>query len=494
MTNFNWYIDGSIVIIYLIVIISIGLWMRRFVHNVADYLVAGRQVDLYLGIASLAATEFGIVTCMANAELGYKYGFAGITPGIMFAIAMFVVGWTGLGIRPLREQEAITLPELFDKKFGQKVRIASGVVIVLGGLLNMGVFLRMAGDFLTVVMDIDIQYLEILMTCLLLIVALYTILGGMMSVLVTDYFQFILMSIGLLAVTGICFYQFGWENLTAHLEATHGAKAFNPFHDGAYGVDRIILDLLVAFAAVLTWQTMLSRVLSAKDAETGQKIYKATAPFFLVRFGIPAFLGIAAFYYFSQSGNLPEKDIMALPNFIAEILPVGLLGLLIAGMLAADMSTNSSYLLAWSSVIYNDILAPFHKHEWSAKKSLYTNRMLVAGIGIFLLLYGLWYPLKGDLWGYLQVTGTVYLASMSVILLATCYWDKANDWGAIAAILVGSILPISFLVMQQVDQTKALANSIGPYKSGIATYFLTASAMIIGSYLKRSLNMNLSNK
>ena len=493
MTNFNWYIDGSIVIIYLIAIIAVGLWMRRFVHNVSDYLVAGRKVDLYLGIASLAATEFGIVTCMANAQLGYKYGFAGITPGIALALAVFIVGWTGFCIKPLREESVITLPELFDKKFGQKVRWASGVVIVLGGLLNMGVFLRMAGDFLTEVTGIDTQYLEILMTGLLIIVAIYTILGGMLSVLVTDYFQFILLSIGLLAVTAICFYEFGWHELTHHLETAYGEKAFNPFYQGTYGLDRIALDLLVAFASVLTWQTMLSRVLSAKDATTGQRIYMGTAPFFLVRFALPAFLGIAAFYYFSQTGNAPEREIMALPTFIGAIVPVGLMGILIAGMLAADMSTNSSYLLAWSSVIYNDVLAPVHKHQWSTKKALLVNRFLVAGIGIFLLLYGLWYPLKGDLWVYLQVTGTIYLASMSVILIAVCYWEKANDWGAMAAIIVGSAIPITFLVFQQLDSTKELAASIGPYKSGVATYFLTALAMIIGSYLKRMVNPKVVN-
>lgn len=356
MTNFNWYIDGTIILLYLIGIITVGLWMRQFVKDVADYLVAGRKVDLYLGIASLAATEFGIVTCMANAQLGYQYGFAGIMPGIAFVFAMFLVGWTGFCINPLRQQAGLTLPELFDKKFGKKVRWASGVVIVLGGLLNMGVFLRMAGDFLTVVMGIETQYLELLMTALLIMVMIYTILGGMLSVLVTDYFQFILMSIGLLAVTGICFYQFGWTNLTQHLEVIYGAKAFNLFYEDAYGIDRVVLDLLVAFAAVLTWQTMISRVLSAKDALTGQRIYMGTAPFFLVRFGIPAFLGIAAFYYFSQTGIAPENTIMALPEFLKVIVPVGLLGLLLAGMLAADMSTNSSYLLAWSSVIYNDVL------------------------------------------------------------------------------------------------------------------------------------------
>ena len=159
---------------------------------------------------------------------------------------------------------------------------------------------------------------------------------------------------------------------------------------------------------------------------------------------------------------------MAMPAYLAAAVPIGLLGLLVAAMLAADMSTNSSYLLAWSSVIYNDILEPFHKGQWSEKKGIYINRLLVGIIGLFLLFYGLWYPLKGDLWVYLQVTGTIYLASMMTILIAACYWDKANDWGAISAIVVGSVIPIGFLVMQQLEGSKEMAAAIGPFKSGIA--------------------------
>jgi len=483
--SFNWFIDGGIVIIYLAASLTAGLLMRKFVSRVDDYLVAGRKVDVYLGIASLAATEFGIVTCMANAQLGYKYGFAGITPGIALALAMFIVGWTGFCIDPLRNQKVITIPELFDKKFGKKVRWASGLVIVLGGLLNMGVFLRMAGDFLTTVLGIDPGFLEVMMTTLLVIVATYTILGGMLSVLITDYLQFVVMSIGLIAVTLLFMFKFGWDPLTEHLQRSYGRAAFNPFVGDQYGFDRILLDILVALASVLTWQTMISRVLSSKNAKTGRKIYIGTSPFFLVRFAIPAFLGIAALYYFGTQGVVPDNPILAMPGLIAAAVPIGLLGILIAAMLAADMSTNSSYLLAWSSVIYNDLLEPLHKNRWSEKRGIYVNRLLVGGIGIFLLLYGLWYPLKGDLWVYLQVTGTIYLSSMMAILIAACYWDKANDWGAFASIFVGATIPIAFLVMQQIAVTSDLAAQIGPYKSGVAAYLLTGAAMVVGTKAKQ---------
>ena len=481
---FAWHIDGVIILLYILGTLAAGLMVRRFVKGVDDYLVAGRQVDLYLGIASLSATEFGIVTCMANAELGYKYGFAGITPGIALCLSMYFVGSTGFCIKPLRDKGVITLPEFFEDKFGSSVRWAAGLVIVLGGLLNMGVFLRMGGDFLTIIFGLDVGYLEVMMTIILLIVAVYTILGGMLSVLVTDYLQFIVMSIGLLSVAFLFIVQFGWTNMTNYLFEAYGARAYNPFISGTYGWDRILLDVLTGLASILTWQTMVTRVLAARDSQTGQKIYKTTAPFFLVRFGLPALLGVAALYFFAQNDGAPSREILALPTFLVAAVPIGILGILIAGMLAADMSTNSSYMLAWSSVIYNDLLYPIHKGNWSEKKGLITNRLLVTGIGIFLLIYGLWYPLKGDLWVYLQVTGTIYLASMTTLLIAACYWPRANNWGAMSAIIIGSLIPIFYLIMQQIPSTQSFASDIGPYKSSVLAFVLTGAAMYLGSILK----------
>jgi SSS family solute:Na+ symporter len=148
------------------------------------------------------------------------------------------------------------------------------------------------------------------------------------------------------------------------------------------------------------------------------------------------------------------------------------------------MSTDSSYMLTWASVIYNDLMRPWHKNRWPEWKGLLVNRLLVGLIGVFLLFYGLWYPLKGDLWTYLGVTGTIYLSSMSVLLIACCYWRKANNWGATAAIITGAAIPVGYLVIEQLDATKHIAQRIGPYYSGIATYVLVGVAMIAGSLAK----------
>ena len=483
MSNFS-FLDGSIVGVYIMICITAGVLVRKYVGRVEDFLVAGRQMDLFLGIASLAATEFGIVTCMYTAQNGYDKGFAGATPGILLALAMFFVGTTGFCIKPLRKAGVITIPELFEKRFGPRVRWMSGVVIVLGGLLNMGLFLRTGGEFLVHVCGLNPNHLNITMTLLLVGVAVYTVVGGMISVLITDYFQFIMMSTGLLAITALIFVKVGWSAMVTAVETNHGAGGFNPFIHPDMGFDYVFFNALVAFSCVLTWQTMIQHVLSAKDSKVGQKMYCGTSPFFVCRFLLPGIWGIAALAVLTPD-QVGANTLLAMPKFLSTFTPIGLMGLLVAAMLAADMSTDAAYMLSWGGVIYNDIMGPIHKGQWSQKKGLLCNRIIIACIGIFLLVYGLWYPLKGDLWTYLAITGSIYLSSMSVLMIACCYFKKANSYGATAAIIVGAAMPISQLVMEQCTLTaEFFKNNIGHYAWGIATYVLTVTAMIIGSMLK----------
>jgi solute:Na+ symporter, SSS family len=172
-----------------------------------------------------------------------------------------------------------------------------------------------------------------------------------------------------------------------------------------------------------------------------------------------------------------------MPRMLGIVVPPGLMGVLIAAMLAADMSTESSYMLTWGSVIYNDILAPFRRTKWSEKKGLFLNRTIIALIGVFLLIYGLWYKIEGDAWTYLGITGTIYLASMSTLLVACCYWKRANNWGAAAAIFFGAAMPVATLVLQKVGPWTAWVQK-NDASCMVADYVITAIAMIVGSLLK----------
>ncbi|MCX7044695.1 MAG: sodium:solute symporter family protein [Candidatus Sumerlaeota bacterium] len=569
-SHFNWLLDGSIVGLYLLATMVAGIMVRKYVGKVEHFLVAGREMDVFLGIASLAATEFGIVTCMYTAQAGYTRGFAGATPGICNALAMFLVGYTGFCVKPLRDSGVITIPEMFEKRYGKFVRWLAGVVIVLGGLLNMGVFLRVGGEFLVACCGFDLRYLEITMTVLLLGVAIYTILGGMLSVLVTDFLQFVVMSIGLIAVTFLILAKVKWSVLVDTVETNFGAGGFNPFVNKDLGWQFVLSNLLTNTAAVLTWQTCIARLLAAKDTKTGRKVYTGTAFFFVCRWVIPGIWGIAALAMISPEivkelgvkiGE--EGSLLAMPYYLSTAVPMGMMGILVAAMLAADMSTDSSYMLSWGSVIYNDIMAPFreknrnlilfvkvvttilgwiiiyltlldpeakmgggprfllgsmgvlmflwglkykpndNKAQWTEAQGLLFNRCIVGAIGVFLLIWGLWYKLEGNLWEYLQTTGAIYLASMSILLIACCYWKRANDWGAISGIVIGAALPVASLFVNlhyKVPKLDELGKQviaagqpvmegwakhvIGDNWVNIGTYAIVAVAMIIGSLIK----------
>lgn len=501
--NFTW-MDGSIVGVYLLITMIAGIMVRKYVGKVEHFLVAGREMNLFLGIASLAATEFGIVSCMYTAQAGFTRGFAGAVPGILNALAMFLVGYTGFCVKPLRDSGVMTIPELFQDRFGSKVRWAAGVVIVLGGLLNMGVFLRVGGQFLVVCCGMNARHLELAMTTLLVAVAVYTILGGMLSVLVTDFLQFVVMSVGLIAVTILILVKTGWTPMVTAVQTKYGDGGFNPFLHPDLGWEFVLSNLLTNTAAVLTWQTCIARLLAAKDTKTGRKVYTGTSFFFVCRWVMPGLWGIAALASFTApqllhlgdiAATMGEKDtsLFAMPLYLSMILPSGMMGILVAAMLAADMSTDSSYMLTWGSVIYNDILAPFRRNRWSERKGILINRFIVALIGIFLLVWGLWYKLEGNLWEYLQTTGTVYLSSMSIMLIACCYWRRANNWGAVAAIILGAACPIAALSLNLFIKVVPAGGGdpmgwakyhIGDSWINIGTYAIVAVAMVVGSLLK----------
>src|SRR3954468_9937847 len=237
-------IDWLIIIVYLVGCMAAGLWMRRYARGVQDFAVAGREMDVNLGIASLAATELGLVTIMYTAQLGYEKGFAGSMVGVLAFLVLLFVGSTGFVIEPLRNAGVMTIPELFEKRFSKRVRWLAGLFVVLGGLLNMGIFLRLGGDFLVYATGMPAHYLEWVMSILLGLVLLYTAFGGMLSVLVTDYIQFLVVGTGLVVTSILVIGQIGWGNLISGLQTawetnqaagTPTAHPFNPFHVTSFG-------------------------------------------------------------------------------------------------------------------------------------------------------------------------------------------------------------------------------------------------------------------
>jgi SSS family solute:Na+ symporter len=510
-------IDWGIIVVYMVGCIAAGVWMRRYVRDVEDFAIAGREMDLNLGIASLAATEVGIVTVMYAAEGGFKNGLAGATPGVLGFLVMLLVGITGFVIVPLRNAGVITIPELFEKRYGVRVRWLAGLVIIVGGLLNMGIFLRLGGDFLMYITGLDSRaafelpllgstvrfgYLEVIMTSLLGIVLVYTVLGGMISVLVTDYLQFLVMGAGIVITSVLVVRDVGWSTLLDGLWKVYQTKAtlvdtsiagkatpvvmahpFDPFQ--SYGWLWVTWQAVTQVAIMTTWQTTITRVLAARDANTAKRIYRRTSFYFVGRFLLPGMWGVGAFLYFAGQGGLASGmgSLTAMPAYLRHILGPGLLGLMIAAMLAAEMSTDSGYLLTWATVIYNDLIQPVLRRPLSEASRLLTVRLLVLAIGVFLVFYGLWYELPGRAWDYLAITGNIYLASLFTLLVGALYWRGSNSWGAIAAIILGAVGPLTFVVANIFLPKE---HQIAPEIAGWAAFLLAFAGMIGGSLLGRA--------
>ncbi len=476
-------VDWIIITVYLAGCLAAGLWMRKFVRGVQDFAVAGREMDVNLGIASLAATELGLVTIMYTAQLGYEKGFAGAMIGVIICAAVWIVGRTGFVIEPLRDAGVMTIPELFQQRFSPRVRWLAGLFVVLGGLLNMGIFLRLGGEFLVHATGLPPGKLELIMTALLGLVLVYTALGGMLSVLVTDFLQFLVMGAGIVVTSLLVIRHVGWNDLLAGLDSawaggTLQAHPYNPFHSSSFGWGYLAWQLVFQIAVATTWQTQISRVLAARNADTAKRMYRRTSFYFVGRFLLPGLWGAAAFVWFAHHGGLPKDltTLTAMPAYLSIVLPTGVIGLVVAAMLAAEMSTDSGYMLTWATVIYNDLVTPCLRRPLAPKNQLLLTRGLVLGIALFLLVYGLWYEVPGNAWDYLAVTGNIYLASVFTLLVAGLYWPRANATGAAAALVLGAIGPIVFLLVGQTYH-------IAPEIAGASSFSLAALGMIAGSLL-----------
>jgi SSS family solute:Na+ symporter len=146
------------------------------------------------------------------------------------------------------------------------------------------------------------------------------------------------------------------------------------------------------------------------------------------------------------------EPIAAMPAMIAQLLGPGVKGVVVAGMLAATMSVNSSYLLGWSSVLSQDVILPIRaklgKPELSSRSQILINRLVNVGVSLFVMYWGLYYKMSGAAYLYLNITGTIFLSGAFVSVVGGLYWSRANLTGGYAAMLAGaagSIIPFFFL-------------------------------------------------
>lgn len=494
-TNFTW-VDWLIVILYLSISFFIGLLVKKYVKNMTDYIGAGRAVGTCLGIATMTGTEMGLITVMYSAQKGFTGGFAAFHIALVAGIVTFLVGISGFIVKPLRELRVLTIPEFYERRFDKKTRVLGGIMLTLGGILNMGLFLKVGSMFIVGITGLSAQgwALPTVMTLLLLLVLAYTVLGGMISVIITDYIQFVVLSFGLIVATILTVTNVGWNTMFETVASQMGEPGFNPLIEGSgFGVNYVLWMIFTAgLVSCAIWPTAVARALVAKDPDVVKRQYKWSSISFMVRFMVPYFWGIGAFVFFmTQAPELKAlffpadasmkavDNLYAMPIFLGRILPAGLIGIISAAMIAAFMSTHDSYLLAWSSVITQDIIAPLRKKTMSAASRIKLTRILIVIIGIYILYWGLVYKGKDDIWDYMAVTGAIYFTGAFAVLAGGLYWKRASSTGAFLALLsgIGAILGLG-----PVKTTFGL-DAFSGADVGLMSVIFSLAVMIAGSLI-----------
>ena len=280
-------LDWGIVVVYLLLSVGVAFFVKRYAGNMTNFVGAGRAVGPWLGIATLTGTEMGLITVMYSAQKGFTGGFAAFHIGIIAGVVAFIIGVTGFIIVRLREHKVLTIPEFYEKRFGRRTRILGGIMLAFGGLLNMGLFLKVGAMFIVGItgMDPDGNSLKMVMVSLLVLVLVYTVIGGMISVVITDYIQFVVLSIGILVTAAYAVSAVGWETIFGTMD-THFEKdsAYNPVSsESSFGLEYVVWMGFLGIVNCALWPTAVARALAMESTAAVRKQFTWSSVSFAIR-------------------------------------------------------------------------------------------------------------------------------------------------------------------------------------------------------------------
>ncbi len=357
------------------------------VRDVSEGVAATKLFALLMPIAPLTGLEIAAIIAAATLGLGL----------IMLAYALMLAVTSILGI-------GTVLQVMFDLPFWAAILLGGGVVLV------------------------------------------YSTIGGMWSLTLTDIVQFVIKTVGLMFILlPICLYRVGgWDELVAKLPAAS-------FSFTSIGWDTIITYFMIYFFGILIGQDIWQRVFTARDAKVAQ--YAGTfAGFYCILYGLAcALIGMAAHVLIPDLDNVNN----AFAAIVKLSLPDGLRGLVIAAALAAMMSTASAGLLAASTVLTEDLLPRLRGGKQS---SLNINRLFTLLTGIAVLGIAL---VVTDVISALTLAYNLLVGGMLIPLIGAIYWKRATTSGAISAMALGFVTSLVFMIKDGLEANTPIYYSLG---------------------------------
>ena len=421
-----------IVVMYLLFMIGIGIYTNKIsIKDSNDYLVAGRRLPWWLLVGTLAATEIGAgstigVTQKAYGEWGLGSAWYIWTMAISFIVIAIVAPL-------LRRSEVRTVPEFFLQKYGRANHVVTSIVMFLPLLgLTAAQMLATATIFSTIT-GIDYTF-ALIVSCGVIVI--YTVLGGMWSVSLTDFYQWILIVLGMGITLGFVIYlSGGWTEMISYVPE---AK-LSLIDEIGWGT---IISLIVMYvSSMLVGQEVTQRLYSAKDEKNVFWGSIVTSGFYVVFAFIPPIIGLSI-YALIAKGIIPADLVAsmngkyALPTLAVNTLPPLVTGLLFAGLISATMSSASSNLLGAASILTNDIWAEYINKTADDEKKVFMIRILVGVVGIISVIIA-WFN-SDQLIGILMFSFSLRAAGGFIPYIGAHYTNKITPLASLMSLIIGS--------------------------------------------------------
>jgi len=433
-------LDLFVVLIYAAGMLALGYYGMRRAKTHEDYLVAGRNLGPTLYMGTMAATVLGGASTVGTVKLGYVHGISGFW--LCAALGLGIIALNLFLAKPLLRLKIFTVTQVLEQRYNPMARQASALIMLAYALMIAVTSTLAIGTVLQVLFDMQFW------AAILLgggVVVVYSTIGGMWSLTLTDIVQFVIKTVGLMFVLlPICLYRVGgWDELVAKLPSSS-------FSFTTIGYDTIITYFLIYFFGILIGQDIWQRVFTARDEKVAKRAGTVAGIYCVIYGLVCAVIGMAAHVLLPDLANANN----AFAAIVKSALPDGIRGLVIAAALAAMMSTASAGLLAASTVLTEDLLP---KLRGGKQSSLAINRLFTLLTGLTVLAIAL---VVEDVISALTLAYNLLVGGMLVPLIGAIYWKRATTAGAITSMGLGFVTALVFMVKDGMDANTPIYYSL----------------------------------
>lgn len=426
----------AFIIVYLLVTLLIGWWASRRVHTTKDFVVAGRQLPLLLAACASFATWFGSETLMGASAQFVDDGLLGVIEDPFGAALCLILVGTFFA-RKLYRLNILTFCDFFKIRFSRAAEFLSAFFIVPSYFGWIAAQLVAMAIILQTLTSIPFVYGIIICT---LVVILYTYIGGMWAVSVTDFIQTIMIIIGLVALVWQINQQAGGvEKVLA--STPKGFFKFTP-EPTVHGIVGYFAAWITIGLGSIPQQDVFQRVMSAKDETTSVRASWLGGIMYLTIGMIPLYIGLCAQNLYPEL--LAGDAQMLLPQMVLLHSSTFMQILFFGALLSAILSTTSGAVLAPATIIGENLIRP-HLPHLSDARLLQIMRFSVVGVAISSAFMAGW---NTNIYELVGMSSALSLVSLFVPLTAGLYWKKASNWGALLSITTGMVVWIVCEIMQ----------------------------------------------